>query len=131
MATVCGGIDMKLYAYLDGEENERCLMSRLTIGSYDVLVTADAPEKLEKRLVKEHNTDGIETLIVGHHGSKYSSGEELLSTVDGSLALISVGYNSYGHPAQETLERLAAYGYNVLRTDKDGTIEIRIGQDNG
>ena len=96
-----------------------------------MLVTADAPEKLEKRLVKEHDTDGIETLIVGHHGSKYSSGEELLSAVDGSLAVISVGYNSYGQPAQETLERLAAYGYNVLRTDEDGTIEIRIGQDNG
>jgi len=90
-----------------------------------------SPEKLEERLVKEHGTDSIETLIVGHHGSKYSSGEELLSSVDGSLAVISVGYSSYGQPAQETLERLAAYGYNVLRTDEDGTIEIRIGQDNG
>ena len=51
--------------------------------------------------------------------------------MDGPLAAISVGYNSYGKPAQETLERLAAYGYNVLRTDEDGTIEIRVGQDNG
>ena len=131
MTVTCGGIGMEIYAYLNGGENERCLMSRLTIGSYDVLITADAPEKLEKRLVNEHETDGIETLIVGHHGSKYSSGEELLGAVDGSLAVISVGYNSYGQPAQETLERLAAYGYNVLRTDEDGTIEIRIGQDNG
>ena len=131
MTVMCGEIGMEIYAYLNGGENERCLMSRLTIGSYDVLITADAPEKLEKRLVNEHETDGIETLIVGHHGSKYSSGEELLGAVDGSLAVISVGYNSYGQPAQETLERLAAYGYNVLRTDEDGTIEIRIGQDNG
>ena len=131
MTVTCGGIGMEIYTYLNGGENERCLMSRLTIGSYDVLITADAPEKLEKRLVNEHETDGIETLIVGHHGSKYSSGEELLGAVDGSLAVISVGYNSYGQPAQETLERLAAYGYNVLRTDEDGTIEIRIGQGNG
>ena len=131
MTVTCGGIGMEIYTYLNGGENERCLMSRLTIGSYDVLITADAPEKLEKRLVNEHETDGIETLIVGHHGSKYSSGEELLGAVDGSLAVISVGYNSYGQPAQETLERLAAYGYNVLRTDEDGTIEIRVGQDNG
>ncbi len=131
MTVTCGGIGMELYAYLNGEENERCVMSRLSIGSYDVLVTADAPEKLEERLINEHDIDGIETLIVGHHGSKYSSGEDLLKTIDGSLAVISVGYNSYGQPTQETLERLATYGYNVLRTDEDGTIEIRIGQDNG
>lgn len=50
-------------------------MSRLTIGSYDVLITADAPEKLEKRLVNEHETDGIETLIVGHHGRSIQAGK--------------------------------------------------------
>ena len=53
--------------------------------------------------------------------------QQLLAELGGDTAVISVGFNSYGHPAEETLERLALYGYNVYRTDKDGTVEIRIG----
>ena len=51
----------------------------------------------------------------------------VIAELGGDTAVISVGYNSYGHPAEETLERLALYGYNVYRTDRDGTVEIRIG----
>ena len=61
------------------------------------------------------------------HGSKYSSSEDFLESVGGEYAVISTGYNTYGHPAEETLERLDDSGYNVFRTDIDGTIEIRTG----
>ena len=40
--------------------------------------------------------------------------------------MISVGAdNRYGHPAQETLERLAAAGTELYRTDLQGTVLIR------
>jgi len=38
--------------------------------------------------------------------------------------VISVGRNDYGHPAPETLGRLARHRVPVYRTDRDGTVEI-------
>ena len=38
--------------------------------------------------------------------------------------IIDFGENRYGHPAQETLDRIAASGAEVLRTDLDGDIII-------
>jgi competence protein ComEC len=41
------------------------------------------------------------------------------------VALISCGRgNSFGHPAAEVLQRLAAIGATVYRTDRDGQITL-------
>ena len=55
-----------------------------------------------------------------------SDGEELLEATRPEYAAISVGYNTYGHPAEETLERLAAAGCAVYRTDQMGTVSVRV-----
>ena len=91
------------------------------------LITGDSPTDRERQLVRDYALEGTELLVAGHHGSAYASSQLLLTELGGSTAVISVGYNSYGHPAEETLERLALCGYNVYRTDRDGTVEIRIG----
>ena len=50
---------------------------------------------------------------------------ELLDAAAPEIALISAGAgNSYGHPAPETLERFAALGAQVRRTDLEGTIVL-------
>ena len=122
-----GGIDLTLYAPRDkGGANESCLMCRVGAFGKDMLVTADAPISAENALVDTADLGGIEYIIAGHHGSRRSSGGRLLEAAGGETAIISVGYNSYGHPTNETLARLAAYGYNIFRTDLNGTVEIRI-----
>lgn len=64
-------------------------------------------------------------LVTGHHGSRYSTTEELLAAVRPNVAVISVGKdNRYGHPAQDTLERLDAFGAEIYRTDLQGTVTI-------
>ena len=68
---------------------------------------------------------------MGHHGSKYSSGEQFLDYIGADTAVISSGYNTYGHPAEETLERLMKYGYNTYRTDRDGTVILHIEDGHG
>ena len=115
----------------DGDINERCLMIDLAVGRKHLLVTADAPKKLERALVDSENLEGTDILVVGHHGSKYASSDELLREAGGGLAIISVGYNTFGHPASETLEALEAYGYEIKRTDEDGTVEIRLEREHG
>ncbi len=122
-----GNIGLTLFAPGEkGGANERCLMCRVGAFDKDMLITADAPISAEKELVERAELKGIEYMIAGHHGSRTSSGGELLKAVSGKTAIISVGYNTYGHPSEETLARLTAYGYNILRTDLNGTVEIRV-----
>jgi competence protein ComEC len=47
-----------------------------------------------------------------------------LSRLNSSMAVISVGKNSYGHPAKELVEKLTAAGAVVRRTDMEGDIVI-------
>lgn len=63
---------------------------------------------------------------VNHHGSKYSSCEEWLAALSPKVATISCSRkNSYGHPHEETLERLQEVETIVYRTDEVGAITIR------
>ena len=50
---------------------------------------------------------------------------DLLKILKAQTAIISLGYNNYGHPTYETLERLSAFGLDIYRTDLNKTIEIR------
>ena len=109
------------------QENENCLFVKVSLDEYDMLITGDSSSAAEKEFLYEHDINGIELLIAGHHGSRYSSCGEFIGSIGADTAIISTGYNSYGHPTHETLERLAAYGYNIYRTDLNGNIEIRIG----
>ena len=64
-------------------------------------------------------------LKAGHHGSKGSSSEAFLAQVRPQYVVISCGAgNAYGHPHQETLQRLQDIGSKILRTDEDGCVVI-------
>ena len=55
--------------------------------------------------------------------------QALLDQTRPEYALISVGAdNSYGHPAQETVERIAAAGAEIYRTDVSGTITVQVNE---
>ena len=92
----------------------------------DILITGDLSITGENKLVLEKDIPQLTALVAGHHGSPYSTGVGLLAKTKPQYAFISVGENnSYGHPSQEVLERLAQYGCFVCRTDRDGTIVFR------
>ena len=110
-----------------GEANELCLFAKVTVDGYDTLISGDSGSDAEIDFIKKHPIKDAELLIVGHHGSKYSSTEEYLSSIGCNTAVISCGYNSYGHPTYETLYRLNSYGYKVYRTDLNGTIRLKLG----
>ncbi len=117
---------LTLYAPLgEGSTNELGLTVLATAGDYDVLVTGDMNADVERRLVKYGNLPDIELLVAGHHGSKYSTCTELLEATRPETAIISVGRNnSYGHPADETMNRLQEVGVTIYRTDLSGTVSI-------
>jgi len=104
--------------------NDRSVVLRANYHQFDVLLTGDIEASIEKKLTREQDLSDIEVLKVSHHGSKYSTSQELLEAVKPRLALIGVGKNQWGHPAKEVLERLAKLKIPVLRTDLEGDIEV-------
>ena len=88
------------------------------------MITGDMDAATERKLLETFDLPDIEVLEVGHHGSKYSTSKELLAALTPETAVISVGGNSYGHPADETLRRLAVAGTDICRTDIQGSIDI-------
>ena len=88
-----------------------------------IVFTGDATETEE--LLAAGQIQPGQVLKVSHHGSNASSSMPFLAAVSPQLAVISVGAaNSYGHPGSETLQRLAACGAQVRRTDQDGALKI-------
>ena len=106
-------------------DNEKCLCALLGIEDFEVLLTGDISKTTELWLLERIALPDVEVLVVGHHGSAKSCSAALLSAVRPDVAVISVGRNSYGLPADETLDRLADSGITVYRTDRAGTVEVR------
>lgn len=104
--------------------NNNSIVLRLTYGSIDFLFTGDVQSEGENVICGGGSTIEAEVLKVAHHGSDYSSTEAFLTKVDPEIAIISVGANSYGHPGEEALQRLADAGASIYRTDQCGTIVV-------
>ena len=122
-----GPSTLTLYPPLgSGTSNEEGLFALCSNGDFDALITGDADAFVEKMLVKYYDVPDLELLVAGHHGSSGSTSEELLDALRPELVLISCGYNSYGHPAPETLERLARREVLTYRTDTMGTVSIYV-----
>ena len=110
----------------EGEDNEQCLSVLASAGEEDILITGDMDAATERRLLETFDLPDIEVLVAGHHGSKYSTSNDLLDALTPETVCISVGSNSYGHPADETMRRLAEHGCAIYRTDMQGSIHLSL-----
>ena len=125
-----GETEITLYPPLgSGTSNEEGLFTLCSAGDFDVLITGDADSFVEKMLVRYYNIPDIELLLAGHHGAADSACPELLDAVAPELVIISAGHNSYGHPADSTLSRLAERGIQLYRTDTRGSVTIQVRSD--
>lgn len=109
------GADVNVFSYL----------YHLRYGQFDALFTGDGDSKIQDKLLSDADLEGgIEVLKVPHHGSKTSLLPAFLDKLKPVLGIISVGKNSYGHPAPELLSLLASKGVKTMRTDREGDIEV-------
>ena len=105
-----------------GEGNDQSMVLVMECRGIKMLLTGDLTEEKEQKLFLED----VGILKCGHHGSKYSSSEDLLKSCKPELALISAGRNNtYGHPHQELLKRLEDYGCRIYCTQDSGAITVR------
>lgn len=100
---------------------------------FQILLTGDIEDSGEQKLtqvLKDKGIANVDVLKVAHHGSRYSSTTEFLEQINPRVAVISCGEgNSYGHPHEETLERLNDVGSRVLTTPECGAVIVEIGDE--
>mgnify|MGYP000270170979 CR=1 FL=1 len=89
-----------------------------------------ADEGQLRALIDEGLVDSVDLYKVGHHGSKNALDDEEAAVLSPRIALVSAGArNRYGHPAQDTLDRLEAAGARVFRTDEQGDVSCKLTAD--
>lgn len=122
-----GDSNLTIFApILSTSDNERGLCVLFRDENCDILITGDLSALGEQLLLKDKHIPKLTALVVGHHGSKNSTGEALLEATMPQYAMISVGKdNYYGHPHDFVLQRLERIGCVVHRTDLHGTILFR------
>ncbi len=106
------------------DPNRRAIVALLRDGGFSMLLTADAESDVTAGLA----LGPVDVLKVAHHGSADPGLGALLGLLRPAVALIEVGRgNPYGHPAPATMRALRTVP-EVLRTDRDGTVRLRVGR---
>lgn len=111
------------YEYDWKSENDYSLVLELKFGRFRGLLTGDLEEEGEEAIAELLRP--VQYLKAGHHGSKSSSSESFLQKLCPRIAVYSAGRNNcYGHPAQETKQRMEKAGAEQLCTFRQGAVRI-------
>jgi len=105
--------------------NDQSLVVLLQQGRFRMLLTGDAGEAVESKLLESDRPITATALKISHHGATSGTTDPFVQAVSPQVAIISVGAdNRYGHPNSAVIERLEDAGALVLRTDQQGTIAL-------
>jgi competence protein ComEC len=105
------------------DRNALSLVILLRYGYFSVLLTGDIGAS-EERTILSH-LPKVTVLKIAHHGSRFSTSQELLSTTAPQVAMISAGRrNPFGHPSPDVLERIRKNGALAASTSTLGSLRI-------
>lgn len=107
------------------EANANSIVARLDYGGFSMLLSGDAEEQTEHRMLTKDLNLTATMLKVSHHGSKYATSAGFIDRVKPDVAIVTCGeWNRYGHPSQVVLDRLKAANAKLYRTDLQGEVSI-------
>ena len=103
--------------------NDNSVVVKLQVGNTSFLFTGDAEADAEQSMLNDGLDFQSDVLKVGHHGSRSSTTQPFLDKVTPLYAILSAGEeNSYGHPHEETIQKLLAKEVTIYGTFLSGTI---------
>ena len=106
--------------------NNASIVARITFGQISFLLTGDAESDAESEMLARDYILESTILKVGHHGSNTSTTQAFLNAVNPEVAVIMCGLdNTYGHPHEETLNKLSLANVSIYRTDLHGNVIIK------
>ena len=116
------------HSIVERADNPHSCVILVDDGKHSVLLTGDAETKNEQ--IFAHTLGKIDVLQVGHHGSKTSTSEYLLSQVRPDIAIISSGrWNPWKFPHYSVIERLQHYKSAVENTAISGQVRVNFFKD--
>ena len=105
--------------------NDDSIVVELRWRDVSFVFTGDIGKAVERQLIPALMPAPLRIVKVPHHGSLTSSTPEVLRALHPRIAVFSAGRaNHFGHPAPEILQRYEDIGAEILRTDRDGEIDI-------
>ena len=104
--------------------NNASLVMRMEYKNFSILFAGDIGSDIEEKLVMRGNDLKADVLKVPHHGSKHSNSYEFIAAVQPKIAVLSAGKGLPGIPSHEALQRYDIFSIPVLRTDRDGMIQV-------
>jgi competence protein ComEC len=108
-------------------QNENSLVALVRTTDATVLLAADAEAPVLQKLIESEKIGKVDVLKIGHHASKGSLSQSILSALSPKYAVVSVGENPYGYPSAFALDLLKERGITTLRTDRAGDVTIGLG----
>ncbi|MCB0365401.1 MAG: hydrolase [Bdellovibrionaceae bacterium] len=100
--------------------------SRVMISRHQVLLPGDSTTPQERRWARRlsgRESRNIKLLVLGHHGSKTSTSDELLDRIPFlQSAWVSARKRRYGHPHSTVVKRLRDRKIPLLRTEDWGNL---------
>jgi len=106
--------------------NDSSLVTLFEFNGFRFLIMADATRKVEDRILNSKYDIKSDVYRISHHGSPTSTNHDIINAVSAKISIISVGYNFYGHPSDDVIERLLESGCKVYRTDYNGALIFEI-----
>lgn len=101
------------------------LTRKMKTGNFVMLLMGDLEKEGEEALLREKTVPDCNVLKVGHHGSSGATSDAFLAAALPEWAFISCGEdNRYGHPHDETLERLRGADCQYLTTARQGALGV-------
>ncbi len=100
-------------------------------GEFTALLMGDSGATAEQAVINACKSGLVSTpvniLKVAHHGSRYSTSEHFLESLQPVAAVVSFGKgNVYNHPHKELLQRLEAVSAVIYKTGASGAAVFRV-----
>lgn len=113
---------------LERRTNNLSCVLKVTARGGAMLLTGDIEREAEAALLeRDAGALRADVLLVPHHGSRTSSSAGFIAAVAPRAAVVPAGYrNRFGHPAADVVERYAAAGVALRRTDREGALAARL-----
>jgi competence protein ComEC len=114
----------------DLSSNDRACVLEVTAGRDRLLITGDAGREVERAFLLDAARP-VTALVAGHHGSRTSSGPQLVQVLTPRHVIYSAGrHNAFGHPHDEVVRRFRRAGSCQWSTAYDGAVTLWLGTDN-
>ncbi len=109
--------------------NDRSCVLEVTAGEERLLITGDVSSDIE-RVILQRLPLPITVLVAGHHGSRSSSGPQLVQWTTPQHVVFSAGrHNAFGHPSDTVVRRFHRVGSCQWSTALDGAVTFWLGRD--